>query len=192
MDGGIYDNLGLEWFQGWESGRPPRARECDFVVVVDSSGPLAREERRFGWRDSIVRCQAAQYTQSRMSRIRWFMHHLLTGAIRGVYIPIHGDPRSFMPPPNIPVVPGAADGALPVGFAVALSKIRTDLDRFAPDELDTLMYAGYWSAHTRLRHLHPHLAAAKPKWTELAALSEYEKNRLLAIIHAGERRRVWR
>ncbi len=29
VDGGVYDNLGLEWFQGWDSGRPQQGRPVE-------------------------------------------------------------------------------------------------------------------------------------------------------------------
>lgn len=40
VDGGVYDNLGLDWFQGWSSGRPAAALNPAFRVVVNASGLL--------------------------------------------------------------------------------------------------------------------------------------------------------
>ncbi len=48
-------------------------------------------------------------------------------------------------------------------------QLRTDLDPFLADECRLLMYHGYWSAHVRLRHLHPELAVEHPAWREYAA-----------------------
>src|SRR5919204_411149 len=39
-DGGVYDNLGLEWFQGWGSGRPASAMRPDFLIVANAGGLL--------------------------------------------------------------------------------------------------------------------------------------------------------
>jgi hypothetical protein len=36
---------------------------------------------------------------------------------------------------------------LPSTLITLLAKLRTDLDRFAPEEADLLSYHGYWSTH---------------------------------------------
>lgn len=33
---GVYDNLGLEWFHGWDSGRPDSAEPADFLIVANA------------------------------------------------------------------------------------------------------------------------------------------------------------
>jgi hypothetical protein len=43
-DGGVYDNLGLEWFQGWSYGRPASA-EPDFLIVANVGRLLRRTSR---------------------------------------------------------------------------------------------------------------------------------------------------
>jgi NTE family protein len=192
VDGGVYDNLGLEWFQGWDRGRPDAARPCDFVIVVDASGPLSVAPRRFGWARSVGRSQAAQYMQSRASRIRWFVDQLKAGTIRGIYIPITAEPGSFQPPRGAPTDPGAAAGALPEGFAAALATLRTDLDRFKPEEVALLMYHGYWAAHVRLHHLRPDMAAGQPAWRDYEHLDPAEEARLREIVSAGVKRRLHR
>lgn len=193
MDGGVYDNLGLEWFQGWDRGRPDEARKCDFIITVDSSAPMLRDSRRYGWVGSVGRSQSAQYAQSRMSRIRWYVDQLIQGHMHGVHIPIDKDPGSFAPPAGVTPVPAAAEGALPVGFARPLSRLRTDLDRYSIDELRLLAYHGYWSAHTRLSHLRPDLVTVTPPaWRDYANLSETDAARLRVALKDGERRRAFR
>lgn len=192
VDGGVYDNLGLEWFQGWDRGRPPAARECDFIIVVDASGPMSVARRHFGWTRSVTRSQAAQYMQSRTSRIRWFVDQLQTGAMAGLYIPISSDPSAFRPPRDAPAAPGAVEGALPVGFADELSQLRTDLDRFSAEEVELLMYHGYWAAHVRLRNLRPDLATATPGWRDFAHLDAETTDRLKSSLRTGRRRRIHR
>jgi predicted acylesterase/phospholipase RssA len=110
VDGGVYDNLGLEWFQGWDRGRPQAARPADFIVTVDASGPLRAKLKRYGWVSSLRRSQEAQYAQTRASRVRWFVDQLLAHKLQGIHVPIDRDPRAFEPPPGTPHVARAADG----------------------------------------------------------------------------------
>jgi hypothetical protein len=174
MDGGVYDNLGLEWFQGWGSRRPEAARTCDLIVVVDASGPLLRKEHRFSWAGSIWRSKDIQYQQSRSARIRWWVDGLIDGKCRGVHVPIDRDPGAFQPPTGVEPIPDAASGALPNGFADQLRRIRTDLDVFSPIECELLQYHGYWSIHARMAHVLPQLAVDAPLWTTYANLSASE------------------
>jgi NTE family protein len=188
VDGGVYDNLGLEWFQGWSSGRPPEARRPNFLIVVDGSSPLTLHPARYGWLRSLRRSQEIQYAQSRASRTRWYVDHLLSGRLRGIHVPITRDARSFEPPPGIEFEQASVDAALPVGFAVPLSGLRTDVDRFLPDELALLMYHGYWATHVRLRHLYPHLSVASPGWRDYADVNDGEVMRLTQALEVGARR----
>lgn len=192
VDGGVYDNLGLEWFQGWDRGRPAAARPVDFILSIDASGQLQPKPRRYGWLSSLKRSQEAQYAQTRAGRLRWFVDQMLSGKLRGVYVPIDRDPASFRPPAETPPVADVADGALPGGFAAALSGLRTDLDRFTPEEASLLMYHGYWATHVRVRQLHPTLAVESPEWREYEGLDEMSSRRLLALLHAGANRRLRR
>jgi NTE family protein len=192
VDGGVYDNLGLEWFQGWDRGRPHAARPANFIVVIDASAPLLPRPKRYGWLTSLRRSQEVQYAQTRASRVRWFVDHLLMGRLQGVHIPIDRDPRGFDPPPGVEKLGDAADGALPDGFARAISSLRTDLDRFQPEECQLLLYHGYWSAHVRLRHLQPVLAIEHPAWREYADVDAAEGEQLLSLLAEGQRRTFWR
>lgn len=192
VDGGVYDNLGLEWFQGWDRGRPATAREVDFVLVADASGPLTVRSKRYGWITSLRRSQQAQYAQTRASRVRWFVDQLIDGKMHGLYIPIDRDPAVFVPPPGITAVAGTADGSLPVGFATALSGLRTDLDRFLTDEATLLMYHAYWATHVRLHHVRPELSVATPTWRDKGNMDPRETDRLRAILRDGSRQTMFR
>ena len=192
VDGGVYDNLGLEWFQGWDRGRPDDARLCEFILAVDASGPLRTSPRRFGWGRSLFRSQGAQYAQTRASRVRWFVDQLIGGRMQGLLVQIDREPARFKPPAGVDVVAGAAEGALPEGFADALTGLRTDLDRFLAAEAELLMYHGYWSTHVRLRHLRPDLAVPVPQWRKYADLTDRAAADLLAVLAAGERRSLRR
>jgi hypothetical protein len=188
----VYDNLGLEWFQGWDRGRPAGARRCDFILAADASGPLRTSPHRYGWARSLFRSQAAQYAQTRASRVRWFVDQLLTERLKGAIVQIDKEPARFRPPDSVALIPDAADGPLPVGFADALTGLRTDLDRFLPEEAAMLMYHGYWSTHVRLRHLWPTLATGQPQWRDYAALSSDRAARLLTLLRDGGRRSLSR
>lgn len=192
VDGGVYDNLGLEWFQGWDRGRPDGARSCDFIVAVDASGPLRTEPRHFGWGRSLFRSQSAQYAQTRASRVRWFVDQLSGGQMQGLLVQIDKEPTRFQPPSGVERIADAAEGALPEGFADALAGLRTDLDRFLPEEAQLLMYHGYWSTHVRLRHIRPDLALTRPRWTTYATVSTARGTYLLGLLRTGERRSLRR
>ena len=191
VDGGVYDNLGLEWFQGWSSGRPDTAREVDFLVVVDGSGPLVHDQEPLtGLRPVVNRVREIQYFQTRAARIRWFVQQLLDKKMKGIYLVSKHDPRSFRFPDNTPIPEKFAAGSLPRGFAAALASLRTDLDRFSSEEAELLRYHGYWSAHARLASIAPELAInGAPRWREYADIGEGEAQRLLDILAAGQNRR---
>lgn len=193
VDGGVYDNLGLEWFQGWESGRPPAARPVDFIVVVDASGPMVARHRTFRGIRALRRAREIQYTQTRSARIRWFVDDLLHTRQRGIYLGSKYDPAGFRLPDGSPIAPELHQGALPYGFALALASLRTDLDRFLPEESDLLRYHGYWSTHARLAALYPQLALrSQPAWRDYEGLSDQDAARLLRLLGKGRKLRVWR
>jgi NTE family protein len=171
-DGGVYDNLGLEWFQGWGSGRPENAVPCDFVIVVNASGHLTRHDRRYGTVDGALRSRDVQYDQTVKLRTRWFVDQLMSGAASGAYVGITGDPRGYKLPTGVPICDELYKDALPSKLVAPLAAVRTDLNRFLPEEADLLSYHGYWSLHARLGSLHPHLAVSKPSWTTYGGLSD--------------------
>jgi NTE family protein len=194
VDGGVYDNTGLEWFQGWESGRPASARRADFVIAVNASGRLDQTTRRYGWFRALLRELNVQYQQTLNLRVRWMVDRLISGRDRGVYVGIGLDPRTYRDLQGRPIDPSFYSGALPSSLVVPLAHIRTDLDRFSPEEADLLSYHGYWSLHARLATLAPDLAVAAPRWNEprYAHMSAAEEARLLALVQAGRKRKLWR
>jgi hypothetical protein len=124
--------------------------------------------------------------------VRWFVDQLIDGRMHGLYIPIDRDPAAFVPPPGVTAVPGAADGALPAGFATALSGLRTDLDRFLPEEVTMLMYHAYWATHVRLRHIRPELSVTAPRWSDGGRINQTEADRLKAVLKEGARQTMFR
>jgi hypothetical protein len=121
-------------------------------------------------------------------RVRWFVRDLLAGRERGIYLAIELDPRDYKLPDGTPVDPKLYDGALPSPLVAPLARLRTDLDRFLPEEANLLSYHAYWSTHARLGALHPKLAVATPVWREYAALTPQESGRLVGLLEGGARR----
>lgn len=193
VDGGVYDNLGLEWFQGWDAGRPDAARAVNFIIVIDASGPFHRSERRLRGFRAVRRSREIQYFQTRASRVRWLVEGLLGDRRRGIYVATPKDPRSFRHPDGTPADPAVYDGSLPAGYGRALGNLRTDLDRFLPEEASLLGYHGYWSVHARFAMLFPELAVSgPPQWRDHAELSVAEDEALRALLERGKKRRLRR
>jgi hypothetical protein len=194
-DGGVYDNLGLEWFQGWKSGRPRAAIEPDYLIVADASGCFQRTDKRIGEVKALGRARSIQYRQTTGLRIRWLMDDFLAGRRRGVYIAACGDPRRYTDADNDPIDPSFYSGALDSELAALAGSLRTDLDRFLPEEADLLSYHGYWCAHARIASIHPDLAVDDPAWREFESISPEEKRRLKRLLRWGRRHigpgRLW-
>jgi NTE family protein len=188
-DGGVYDNLGLEWFQGWDSGRPSSALNPQFKIVVNASGLLHRTTKRYGPVKALLRDLGIQYAQTLNLRVRWLVDRLLDppadATERGVYIGIGRDPRDGVPPDH-------CAGALPSDLVEPLALLRTDLDRFLPEEAELLSYHAYWSLHARLKSFAPELAVDAPEWTTYANLSPERHSELLGLLRRGAKRKLWR
>jgi predicted acylesterase/phospholipase RssA len=187
VDGGVYDNLGLEWFQGKQEGekavRPKSAKDAPaFTIVANASGLFAAKEKRFWSATSIGRDLSIQYQQSLNVRIRWWVEKLKAGH-NGVYLAMKNDPREE---------PGAdatiAAAALPSELVLPLAKLRTDLDEFSKDEADLLSYHAYWTLHGRLKSYAADIAMADPSWKQYANLSPKETARLAKLLDVGSKR----
>jgi NTE family protein len=190
-DGGVYDNLGLEWFQGWGSGRPASAIRPNFLIVANAGGLLRRTTHPYGAVRGVLRAKDVQYSQTTRLRVRWFVGDLLAGRERGIYLAIELDPRDYKLPDGTPIDQRLYDGALPSPLVPALARLRTDLDRFLADEADLLSYHGYWSAHARLGALYTELAVPTPAWRDYAALTPRDVQRLVRLLEPGARRLRW-
>lgn len=185
VDGGVYDNLGLEWFQGTngESLRPSGApEEKPFTIVANASGLFAHKDKRFWSLASLGRDLSIQYQQSLNVRIRWWVERLQEGE-PGIYFAIKNDPRKE---PQLD--PAVAAAALPSELVLPLARMRTDLDRFSTEEADLLSYHAYWTLHGRLRSYADDLALASPAWTDYADLSAAETERLRKHVDRGSHR----
>jgi NTE family protein len=184
-DGGVYDNLGLEWFQGWASGRPESAQATDFLIVANAGGLLVPSSHPYGGLRGMWRAKDVQYSQTTRLRVRWFVNDLLAGRQQGIYLAIEGDPRAYVLPDKTPYDTALYDGALPAALVGPLARLRTDLDRFTLEEADLLSYHAYWSTHARFGALHDGLAVATPSWREYASVSTAETAALQRLLERG-------
>ena len=187
-DGGVYDNLGLEWFQGWGSGRPQSAAPTDFLIVANAGGLLARGTQPYGGLRGLWRAKDVQYSQTTRLRVRWYVGDLLAGRRQGLYLAVELDPRDYRLPDDTPIDPSLYEAALPSVLVAPLARLRTDLDRFAPEEANLLSYHGYWSTHARLAALHPEFAVPRPAWREYGSLSAAEVERIKKLLERGMQR----
>jgi predicted acylesterase/phospholipase RssA len=84
IDGGAFDNTGLDWILDWEDkDRPKTATKPDFLIVCEASKELP--EWSWGWRRFIPlyrilpilsRWRAIQYEQTRRTRKDWFIDRI--------------------------------------------------------------------------------------------------------------------
>ena len=200
VDGGVYDNLGLEWFQGWNSRRPASGLNPAFRIVVNASGLLRPRPKKYGAVRALMRDMSVQYAQILNLRVRWFVDRLLPPAPggsppdKGAYIGIGRDPRAYQDLDNKPIDPSFYAGALPSELVEPLALLRTDLDRFLAEEADLLSYHGYWSLHARLKTVAPALAVSTPAWNvpAYANMSSAERQRLVQLLERGAKRKLWR
>lgn len=174
-DGGVYDNLGIEWFQGWSTQRRPEsAIAADDLIVVNASGPLGRARGRLRGLQALNRSRKVQYAQTQATRIRWLVAELNAGRQQGIYLGVTGDPRKYRLPDGVPVNPSCYSGALPSKLITPLAGLRTDFNRFTVNEAKLLSYHGYWSAHARIASLRPDQAVERPSWRDYEQMPERE------------------
>jgi len=191
-DGGVYDNLGIEWFQGWAPHRRPAgAARADDLIVVNASGPLVSDGRAYRGFSALNRMRKIQYAQTQATRVRWFVAELEAERQRGAYLGITGDPRTYrLPAPSrAPIDAALYEDALPSRLVAPLAELRTDFNRFSRAEARLLAYHGYRSAHARFGSLRPGHAVVAPRWREFAGMSDADADRL-AIELRGRRHRV--
>jgi NTE family protein len=185
VDGGVYDNLGLEWFQGWaeDAVRPGSATAPAFTIVANASGLLAEKNERFRPLGAFSRDLSIQYEQSLSLRVRWYRRALAAAPGSGVYLAIKNDPRAGPQP-----APDVLACSLPSEMVQPLALLRTDLDQFSAEEAGLLSYHAYWTLHARLAAFAPDLALADPAHREYANLSAADTARLRRVLELGAHR----
>jgi NTE family protein len=186
VDGGVYDNLGYEWFMPGKEERPDSFVEPDFIVMANASGPLRRKDRSFFGVRSANRSRAVQYSQTINLRVRWFVRALEEKEIEGAYVGITRDPHKFRLPNGKEIEAHLHSGALDSDLVPLLADLRTDLNKFRPEEADLLAYHAYWSLHARLGSLYPKMAVEQPQWTDYADLSRADVASLTKLLVEGK------
>jgi predicted acylesterase/phospholipase RssA len=194
VDGGVYDNLGLEWFQGWDSGRPKSAVLPEFLIVVNASSALTQTDRRYSWPRALVRDVGIQFQQTMNLRVRWLIDEWHVEQAPGVYVGIGHDPRRDVDEKNVRVDPRSFAGALPSDLVLPLAQLRTDLDRFTHEEAELLSYHAYWSLHARLKTFRPEFALDSPTWHDerLSHMSDRERDQVIERLRRGAQFRLRR
>ena len=155
VDGGVFDNLGTEWFEDWDiEPRPEGARRPEFHVVVDGAGPFRAARRPVGAAEAYFRAPAISDSHMRSERVV---------ATRGAFD--RGDLDGVLVSLREPTTDGGAPAPLDDEEVwTLLARLRTDLDLFTRTESTLLLHAGYWSLHARLRARRPELALERPSW----------------------------
>jgi hypothetical protein len=161
------------------------------VARGHAGGPLKSAIHQYGGLRALWRSKDAQYSQTTKLRVPWFVDGLLGGRERGVYVGISLDPRRFAFPDRRPVDPSLYEGAIPSQLVKPLAALRTDQDRFFPEEADLLSYHAYWSIHARVASLYTDLAVTTPSWREFAGMKSDDIMRLQGLLDRGAMRLPW-
>lgn len=156
LDGGCFDNCGLDWFLDWEDKkRPPSAIKPTFLIVSEASSELT--EWKWGWRRFIPlyrmihvlrQYRSIQYEQTRRIRKDWFIDRVREiKKEKGIIISIDDVVEELRKPR------ASSDliaHSLPEQLVNEVQRIRTDLDNFLPEEAKLLSYHSYQLTHTLL------------------------------------------
>ncbi|NVJ09743.1 patatin-like phospholipase family protein [Myxococcus sp. AM001] len=165
MDGGIYDNIGLQ----------AAFQRCGKIIAVDAGQPLDVDFPVSGGPSSMLRAVDIMMSQIVSRPTSKFVRALLANERQGVFI------RSSRTAEEIATRPSGTTSALEEGSypglnkatATALAQLRTDLDSFSPLEIDLLRYHGRTLADASLRRFQPAWVQAappipQPTWTTKA------------------------
>jgi NTE family protein len=144
VDGGLYDNLGLE----------PVWRD-HAVVLVSDAAPSFKPEPDIGVVSGLLRSILTLCEQATDVRKRWFVANLIAGELEGAYWGIGSLPSSFdfdseAYDPQLTAYSEEAIGEV-------LSQVRIDLDVFSDPEIAVLENHGYLMAEIAVRRHVPHL-----------------------------------
>ena len=141
-DGGVYDNMGLE----------PAWKTHATVLVSDGGTPFEIRARPRTWLvPRLQRSFQVVANQALAVRKRWLVAAYLRGVYGGAYWGLGTDRDEYR-------APGAAE---PAGYSGRvldrLRVVRTDLDRFSPNEQSVLMNHGWALAGAALARWGPDL-----------------------------------
>lgn len=173
IDGGIYDNLGLE----------PVWRDHEAILVSDAS-PSFKPEPRIGKLWGQLRVAVTLLEQATEVRKRWLLADFTRGDLKGAYWGIPSVAANYEFDPGVPVYS-------PGFVREVIAPIRIDFDAFSEAERAVLQNHGYLLADVGIRGHLPGLAPAAPpprapyqEWMDedraRDALGESDKTKLFA------------
>jgi NTE family protein len=143
MDGGIYDNIGLQ----------AAFRRCGRIIAVDAGQPLNVDFPVSGGPSSVLRAVDVMMSQIVSRPTSEFVRSLVKKERQGVFIRSSrtaGEIATLASESSPELAPGSYQG-LEKAAATALSQLRTDLDRFSVLEIELLRYHGRSLADTSLQ-----------------------------------------
>ncbi|MCK4576367.1 patatin-like phospholipase family protein [candidate division WOR-3 bacterium] len=212
LDGGGFDNCGLDWFLDWEDKkkkgkRPENAVKPSFLIVSEASAELT--EWRWGWRRFIPlyrmnhvlkQYRAIQYEQTRRTRKDWFIDRIkdLKKDEDGIIISIDVVARELEEAQKKSDFEKLVSHSLPRELVEKVQKIRTDLNNFLQEEADLLSYHGYRLTHIYLTTFHgkekvdnKRIIKDKPLWK--LSLTEIDINQYISALRGCSNRLfVWK
>lgn len=173
IDGGIYDNLGLE----------PVWRDHEAILVSDAS-PSFKPDPRIGRLWSQLRVAVTLLEQATEVRKRWLLADFVRGQLKGAYWGIPSVAEHYEYDPGVPVYSAAFVRGV-------IAPIRIDFDAFSGAERAVLQNHGYLLAEVAIRQHASELAPNGPpprvpyeEWMDEErardALGESDKTKLFA------------
>ena len=164
IDGGVFDNTGLDWFLNWENKqRPKSAVKPSFLIACEASAEL--HPWRWGWRRYIPlyrmtrvlgRVKSIQNEQTRRTRKDWFIDRIKhrINEVDGIIISIDVVARQLREARKRSDYEDLLAHSLSQVLVERVRAIRTDLDCFLKEEAELLAYHGYWLTHVYSKTFH--------------------------------------
>jgi NTE family protein len=173
-DGGVYDNMGLE----------PAWKTHATVLVSDGGTPFEIRARPRTWLvPRLQRSFQVVANQALAVRKRWLISAYLRDVYDGAYWGLGTDPGEYRTPGGHP----------PAGYSGRvldrLRVVRTDLDRFAPDEQAVLMNHGWTLAGAALGRWGPDLSTRSSP-ADPPSLALLDSEAALAAVANSDRFRI--
>lgn len=145
MDGGAYDNLGLETVGGFAT-----------VIVSDAGAPFSMEEEAASlWPKQAMRALDIATDQARALRKRMMHAEAKSTGTTYAYAGIDGDPKDYKAARVLNTDPR---------LTLPLAKIRTRLDPFSDKEQGQLINWGWYMTDVAVRSFVDKNAAAPTAW----------------------------
>ena len=158
MDGGVYDNTGLDWYlNANQRPRPEALRQPEFLVVSDASPELV--EWNWAWRRFVPlyrmagilgRVSDILQEQTRRTRKDRFIERIRGGLSVGIMISIDVVASHLRELQRSDKKDDLLAVALPQPVVERVRATRTDLNNFLAAEAELLAYHGYSLAHVYL------------------------------------------